>query len=356
MVSDAVFALTTSRGFADWLAATGGSLAFTTYQAGKIFLLGTKPDGSLSVFERSFPRVMGLAVARGGQSLCLATHYQIFRFDNVLGPGERQGDIDAVLSPHATWITGDLDIHDMIVGHDDRPIFVNTLFNCISTVDDGHSFRPLWRPPFISRLVAEDRCHLNGLAQENGTPRFASAIASSDVVDGWRDRRRDGGVLMETADGETVASGLSMPHSPRLHGGRLWLVNSGTGDFGTLDPNSGRFDPIAFCPGYARGLAFAGHDAVIGLSRPRQNRTFQGLDLDDALARHGAQARTGLLIVDTRTGTSHNWVRIDGIVEELYDVAFLPGLRCPAMIGLRGAEIRQVISISGAITRQPSCT
>jgi uncharacterized protein (TIGR03032 family) len=343
---DPIFALTSSRGFTDWLAETGGSLAFTTYQAGKVFLLGLKPDGSLSVFERSFPRVMGLAVGRNGQSLFLASQVQLFRFDNILSPGQTQVVHDAVLAPHASWITGDLDIHDMTVGPDGRPIFVNTLFNCLSTVADGHNFRPLWRPPFISRLVAEDRCHLNGLAAD-GVPRFVTAIAPSDVVDGWRDRRRDGGVVIDVASGAIVADHLSMPHSPRLHDGQLWLLESGTGQFGRIDPATGSFDPVAFCPGYARGLSFTGVHAVIGLSRPRRNRTFQDLPLDDALARHGAEARTGLIVVDTRTGTARDWVRIEGIVEELYDVAFLPGLRCPAMIGIRGNEIRHVISVDG---------
>lgn len=347
-MSEPVFTISASRGFTDWLASAGGAIAFTTYQAGKIFLLGLKSDGTLSVFERSFPRVMGLAIGPNGRSLFLASQIQIYRFDNILPQGQTQGAHDAVLSPHANWITGDLDIHDMSLGPDGRPIFVNTLFNCLATVDDGHSFRPLWRPPFISRLVAEDRCHLNGLAADGAQPRFVSAIAASDVVDGWRDRRRDGGVIIDVASNAMVATGLSMPHSPRLFDGQLWLLNSGTGEFGQIDLSSGRFLPVAFCPGYARGLAFAGHHAVIGLSRPRKNRTFQGLPLDEALEMHGAVARTGLLVVDTQTGEARDWVRIEGVVEELYDVAFLPGPRCPAMIGLRGTEIRHVISVANS--------
>src|SRR5258705_76299 len=93
---------------------------------------------------------------------------------------------------------------------------------------------------------------------------------------------------------ENVASGLSMPHSPRLYDGRLWLLNSGTGEFGTVDRASGAFTPVAFCPGYARGLAFAGRHAVIGLSRPRRNRTFEGLALDERLSAKDAVARCGL--------------------------------------------------------------
>lgn len=340
------FALTASRGFTDWLASAGGALAFTTYQAGKLFLLGLKPDGSLSVFERSFPRAMGLGVSADGRMLMLATQVQLFRFDNILPPGEVQGMHDAVYAPHATWITGDLDIHDVGIGAGDRPVFANTLFNCVATVADGHSFRPLWQPPFISRLAAEDRCHLNGLAMEGVEPRYVTCVSRSDISDGWRDRRAAGGIVVDVRTGAVVAEGLSMPHSPRLHQGRLWLLNSGTGEFGWVDPATGHFTPLTFCPGYARGLAFAGRFAIVGLSRARENRTFQGLALDEALRRHDADARCSLVVIDLDTGDITDWVRIEGVIDEIFDVAVLPAVRCPALIGIKTPEIRRVISIA----------
>ncbi len=343
---DEKFALSSSRRFPDWLAATGGSLAFTTYQAGKLFLIGLCDDGRLSVFERTFPRSMGLAVSRDGRSIALATEFQIHRFDNVVPSGETDANgFDAVYAPHAAWVTGDLDAHDVGFGADGRPVFVNTLFGCIATVSDGHSFRPLWKPPFLSRLAAEDRCHLNGMAMEEGKPRFVTAVSRSDVADGWRDRRADGGVVIDVASGEIVAEGLSMPHSPRLHDGRLWLLNSGAGTFGYVDLASGRFEPVAFCPGYARGLAFAGGHAVIGLSLARENRTFSGLSLDRALADRDVDPRCGLAIVDLRSGDMTGWVRLEGVVRELYDVAVLPGLRRPSAIGFKTDEVKRVISI-----------
>jgi len=342
------FALTTSRGFNAWLAQTGAALAFTTYQAGKLFVLGLKPDGRLSIFERSFARAMGLAVSADGRSLHLATQYQLYRFDNVLPPGSRQGGYDAVYAPHQAWITGDLDIHDVAIGADGRPIFAATLFNCLGTVSDGFSFRPLWRPPFISRLAAEDRCHLNGMAVEAGVPRYVTCVSGSDAVDGWRDRRADGGVVVDVASGEVVAAGLSMPHSPRLHDGRLWLLNSGEGSFGWVDPATGRFTPLCFCPGYARGLAFVGNHAVIGLSLARENRTFQGLGLDGALAARDSAARCGLLVVDLTSGDAVEWLRIEGVIHELFDVAVLPGVTCPSAIGLKGDEVLRVIALDDA--------
>lgn len=340
------FALTASRGFTAWLGRTGGSLAFTTYQAGKVFFLGLRPDGSQWVHERTFARSMGLAVSPDARTLLLATHYQLFRFDNLLPAGQAAADgADAVYVPRVAWITGDLDLHDVAFDTAGRPLFVNTLFSCIAAASDGASFRPLWRPPFVSRLAPEDRCHLNGMAVEHGAVRYVTAVSRSDVADGWRDRRADGGIVVDVATDAIVCEGLSMPHSPRLHAGRLWLLNSGAGEFGFVDVAARRFVPVAFCPGYARGLAFAGGCAIVGLSLSRENRTFQGLPLDGALAGKGAEPRAGLIIVDLASGDTVAWVRLEGVVRELYDIAFIPGIRQPSAIGFRTDEIARLIAI-----------
>lgn len=318
----------------------------TTYQAGKLFLLGVGAAGRLSVFERTLERCMGMVASPG--ALHVATLYQIWRFRDVLAAGVLHEGHDALFAPRMSWVTGDLDVHDLGLLADGRPVFANTLFSCIATVSGRDSFVPLWRPRFISRLAAEDRCHLNGLAMEDGVARYVSVVGRSDVADGWREQRRDGGCVIDVASGEIVVAGLSMPHSPRLHGGRLWVLNSGTGEFGWVDVAAGRFEPIAFCPGYARGLAFAGDFALIGLSMPRDIGTFAGLALEDALAARGAAARCAVLVVDLRTGDTVHWVRFSGVVQELYDVAALPGVRRPAAIGFRSDEIRRVIVVGEA--------
>ena len=179
---------------------------------------------------------------------------------------------------------------------DGRPVFVNTLFSCLATVSDGHSFKPLWRPPFISKLAPEDRCHLNGLAMEDGKPRYVTLVADSDVADGWRDRRADGGMVIDVATGEPCCAACRC----RI---RRACTTAGSG-CSTPAPASSAFSiatqkdskPVAFCPGYARGLAFIGSHAVVGLSLARENRTFQGLPLDAALAARGAEPRCGLLV------------------------------------------------------------
>ena len=348
----APLAIELSRHFTAWLAATRISLAFTTYQTGKLFLLGRQADGRLSVFERTFNRAMGLAVH--GRELYLSTLFQLWRFDDALGRGQRHQGYDRLFVPQLAWTTGDLDIHDVGVLADGTPVFVNTLFSCLATPDIATSFRPLWQPPFVSRLAAEDRCHLNGLAMRAGRPACVTVVARTDTADGWRQHRVAGGLVLDVASGETVAGGLSMPHSPRLHdagnGERLYLLDSGTGRFGWIDRQSGSFESIACCPGYARGLALHDRWAVIGLSRPRENKTFAGLPLDEALARQGAVARSGLVVVDLLTGDVAHWLRLGGIVEELYDTAILADTERPMALGLKTDEIRRTITIGPPAT------
>lgn len=338
----------TSRQFPSWLSATDGSIVLTTYQSGKVLFIGTHPGtDKLSVFERTIERPMGLALAGG--RLAIASLYQIYTFVDALADGETAKGADAVYVPQVSHFTGDLDVHDMAYDANGRLMFANTLFSCLAEVSETHSFKPVWKPNFISRLAAEDRCHLNGLAMRDDKPAFVTAIGRGDVADSWRDARGDGGVVIDVASGESVCSGLSMPHSPRWHGGKLYVLNSGQGEFGTIDLATGRFEPIAFLPGYARGLSFFGDFAVIGLSAPRNNRTFEGLALQARLDAQGMKPRCGLQVVDLRTGDVAHWLTIEGVVTELYDVAALAGRRTPSMIGFKSDEIRRVISMDGSV-------
>jgi uncharacterized protein (TIGR03032 family) len=335
--------VTASRGFAGWLAAERVSLAFSTYQTGKLFLLGRNAQGELSVFERTFARAMGLWA--DGQSLWMASLYQLWRFENALSPGENYQGYDRLYIPRIGYTTGDVDAHDVTVDHAGRPVFVNTKMSCLATPGERLGFAPLWRPPFISKLAPEDRCHLNGMAFEDGRCRYVTVVSRSDVTAGWRDHRRDGGCVLEVPSGRVVASGLSMPHSPRLYRGKLWVLNSGTGHLGWIDLSTGRFEPLTFCPGYLRGLAFVGNYAVVGLSQPRHDKTFSGLELQETLIAKQAQARCGLMVIELRTGDIVQWVQIEGLVQELYDVVALPGVVRPMALGFKTDEIQRLLSM-----------
>ena len=275
----------------------------------------------------------------------MSSLYQVWYFENILVAGQRQDYFDKLYIPQIGYTTGDLDIHDMGVDAQGQLIFVNTLFGCLATLSHACSFKSLWQPSFISKLAAEDRCHLNGLAMKEGRPAFVTAVSCSDVADGWREHRRDGGVVIDVESQEIILSGLSMPHSPRWHNGKLWLLNSGSGEFGYVDVAAGRFEPVSFCPGYMRGLNLYGDFALVGLSKPRHNKTFSGLALDDNLKSRTAEPRCGVQVIDLKTGDAVHWLRMEGVVDELYDVVVLPNVRCPMALGFKTDEIRRVISI-----------
>lgn len=337
------FELNATRQFVPWLIEQDISLGFSTYQSGKVMLIGHNQRQQLSIFERTFERPMGMW--SDGQTLLLSNLYHLHRFNNTLGAHDEADGYDRLYAPHVSYVTGDLDVHDVSMGADGKPVFVNTLFSCIATTSETASFKPIWQPDFITDLHPEDRCHLNGMAMQDGKPAYVTAIGKTNVGEGWRSHRESGGLVIDVDSNEIVAHGLSMPHSPRWHNDQLWLANSGTGEFGRLDLNSGSFEPLVFCPGYIRGVAFYGDYAVLGLSRPRDNKTFNGLALDARLEQEKVPARSGLVVVDLKTGAMPHALYAEGFISELYDVVVLPQVKRPSMIGFRNDQIRRVISI-----------
>lgn len=345
-----------SRYFIPWLYEQEISIAFTTYQSNRLFLIGLKPNGRLSAFERFFDRAMGLSATP--ERLFMSSRYQLWQFENTLQPGELYKNVyDKLYIPRIGYTTGDLDIHDICIAGTSKEeikpqnvIFVNTQYSCLATLSPRHSFTPIWQPPFISKLAPEDRCHLNGLAVAGGKPRYVTAISQSDVIGGWRDRRHEGGCLIDVAKNEVVLNDLSMPHSPRIYQvpfqeeANLWLLNSGTGDFGYVDLKGGTFEPVTLCPGYLRGLTFYDRFAIVGMSKPR-DRNFSGLALDEKLAAKNGSPFCGLGVIDLKTGDIAHWLQLEGVISELYDVQVLPGVVCPMALGFMSDEIARMIAI-----------
>jgi hypothetical protein len=167
-----------------------------------------------------------------GPTLWLSTLFQIWRLENVLQPGQPYGVHDRLYLPRVSCTVGNLDVHDVTVEASGRVVFAVTSFNCLATLSERSNFTPLWSPPFIGRLVKEDRCHRSGVAMDGGRVRYVTVVSRSDRVEGWRDDRRKGGCVLEVPSGRVVAAGLSMPHSPHVHCRRLWVLGSGTSHLG----------------------------------------------------------------------------------------------------------------------------
>ena len=332
-----------SQGLAGFLASNNISIGFTSYQTGRLYLVGHGADGKLALHEAVYPQAMG--VIGDGDRIYLGTLTQIVRMENVLNPSQRANEIhDKVYVPRNMQTTGNVDIHELGIKENGKIVFVNTRYSCLCEPSVTHSFKPVWKPEFISKLAAEDRCHLNGLAMVDGQPKYVTAVCRSDVVDGWRDRRHDGGVIIDVDSNEIMAEGLSMPHSPRVHDGRLWVLNSGSGELGWINPADRAFTPIAFFPGFLRGLAFHNDHAFVTLSKPRHGR-FEGLALDDKLKEKDADAWCGVQIVSLANGDVAQWLRFDGAITELFDICVLPGVQNPITLGPQSAEIRDFLTI-----------
>jgi uncharacterized protein (TIGR03032 family) len=335
--------ISASRGMVDFLANNRLSFAVTSYQTGQLMLVGAMAGGRLSVFQRNFVRAMGLWAS--SQTIYVSSIAQLWRLENVLGPQQIANQhFDRLYVPRTAQTTGDIDMHEIGVMADGQVVFVNTKYSCLAMVDATHSFRPVWKPKFISKLAPEDRCHLNGLAMKDGKPKFVTAVSRSDVVDGWRERRGEGGVIVDVDTDRIVTEDLSMPHSPRLVDGKLYVLDSGRGNLCRVDEKTGKHEAIAFCPGFLRGLSFWRGYALVATSLPRDG-TFKGLQLDQEIAARDGEARCGVFVIDVKNGDILHWVRFDGLVRELFEATFLPGVRTPMCVGLASPEMRTLITL-----------
>ncbi len=321
------------------LTALGCSIAVTTYQAGRLVLLRAEQGSSgmaLNSHFRAFNKPMGLAAERG--RIALGTTAEVWEFHDVPGVAARVSEAakvphDAAFLPRCVHFTGDIQIHEMAwVPATSGPStlwFINTRFSCLATRSGIYSFVPRWKPPFISALAPEDRCHLNGIGLRDGVVRYATALGRTDTAGGWRANKRSGGILMDVPSSEIIADGFSMPHSPRWHDGRLWILDSGNGGIGVVDPQNGRYQEVCRLPGFTRGLDFVGPYAFVGLSQVRESATFSGI----AVAELKPEDRCcGMWVVDTRSGQIAGYVKFINAVQEVFAVQVLAGLRWPDIL------------------------
>lgn len=336
------FACRHTPALAELLHALGCSVLLTSYQSGKVILLSS--DGArIEQLPRNFDDARGIAL--DGPRMAVASRAEIVFLRNVpdaaLHHPKSPGKYDTLFAPIRTHRVGRVDPHDLAFGRDGL-IGVATAFSCLFRLDDDHSLVPLWKPPFVSALQPDDRCHLNGLAMEDGVPRYATALGATDTAGGWRPNKLAGGVLIDVVSGEIVADGLAMPHSPRLWNGRLFLLLAATGEVVECDRATGAMTSIARVRGFARGLGISGDYLFVGTSRLRASHTFGDLPL----ARPGA-SRCGISVVHLPTGAFVGDFEYLNTCEEIYDVHVLAGIRRPGILGARDEGRASVVVLPG---------
>jgi len=326
-VQQAPLRSTHTANFPELLDQIGCSLLVTTYQAQKLLMVRSD-GGRLNTHFRDFLSPMGLALE--GDRLAIGTLRQIMEFHNipaVAGNLDPAGRYDACFLPRSTHATGNIQVHEMAWGRDEL-YFVNTRFSCICVLDRIHSFVPWWKPAFISGLAPEDRCHLNGLTMKDGQPKFVTALAATDSPAGWRENKAHTGIVIDIPSGEVVSTGLSMPHSPRWHNGRLWVCDSGTGSLGTIDLGTGKYEPIAFLPGFTRGLDILGNLAFVGLSQVRETAIFSGIPIAD----QRESLRSGVWVVNLDSGQTIAFLQFEDALQEIFAVTVMRRFRFPELI------------------------
>src|SRR5262245_1802885 len=295
-----------TRSLPPLLSRLGVSLLVSTYQAGKVVAVGVAA-GELTLSYHNFERAMGLAVKP--DVIAVAARAQVWFLHaahDLAARVEPAGRHDACFLTRSSHFTGEVQAHELAWAPTD-PLspegrgrgegelwLVNTAFGCLCTLDGRHSFVPRWRPPFLTALAPDDRCHLNGLAVADGAPRYVTALAETDTPQGWRADKVHSGCLIDVASGQTVVRGFAMPHSPRVHRGRVWMLHSGVGQLVLVDRSSGRAETVTELPGYTRGLALYDRFAFVGLSKIRETSTFGGMPI----AERRPELKCGVGVVD----------------------------------------------------------
>ncbi|MCA0381292.1 MAG: TIGR03032 family protein [Bacteroidetes bacterium] len=305
------------------------SVAISTYQAGKVIFLSPDGNGSMRQLPRNFDKPMGMCYHNG--RMALATQHEVVVLSNGAGLAkeypQKPGYYDALFVPRASYYTGTVDLHDIAWDAQGRLLAVNTLFSCLVHITDEYSFTPAWTPPFISSLVSEDRCHLNGMCMVDGQPKYVTMFGKSDSQKGWRPNVTMGGLLMDVQTNEVILDQLPMPHTPRYFNGQLYCLLSATGELVQVDVANKTYEVISRSNGFVRGMDMIGEYLFVGLSKQRSTASAKR-----TLPVAQQPLECGIDIVHLPTRQIVGKIRYLNGTEELYDVAVLPQMQQPGIL------------------------
>jgi len=353
------------------------SLAVTSYQAQRLFFVRST-GSSIEINYKYFPRPMGVYADR--ERLTLGTLSQVVEFkrnDDLLrrirqGELDQTGDMtrkvlekdaekmkellerrngelaavkkaDALYLARASLTTGMINIHDIAWGEGGLWV-VNSTFSCLATLSPACSFVVRWKPPFISKLVPEDRCHLNGMAMRDGRPRYVTTFNRRDSRDSWVSSDESEGTLIDVATNEILMDGLSMPHSPRWYRDRVYLCDSGRGEILEYDPHTRQSSRVIKLQGFPRGMNFYGPLMFVGLSqiRPSENRP------PPPIAAECAETCSGIWVINLEDNSVVAHIRFTGDIQQVYDIALIPDAIFPELIDNNDSLIRHTFDYQEA--------
>lgn len=318
------------------------SLAITTYQAGKLIFISARDENNLVQLPRTFNKPMGIDYRQGTGQLALADRDTVSLFSNAPALAEHYPrspkTYDSLFLPRVTYHTGAMDIHDLSFGHDGL-YAVNTLFSCLVKIDDRYNYRPIWKPPFVTKLVSEDRCHLNGMAMVNGRPKYATCFNQGNRFQSWRDTVTETGCVVDVETNEILFDDLAMPHSPRVYNNELYVLLSATGELVRLNVETGRKEVITTIQGFVRGMTYYKDHLFIATSKLRQNSsTFAKLDF----AEKANEAAIHVLHLPTKAMVGK--ISYVNSVDEIYDLLVLPDTMRPNLLSTAIEEHKMAVT------------
>lgn len=322
----------------------GITIAISTYQAGKVVFLSAIDKEKLIQLPRNFKKAMGMAIRHDKMAIAVQDEVIVLSNSAELARSypPNPDTYDGLFLPRATYYTGHVDLHDLEWSNEDL-VAVNTRFSCLAKIDTHYSFTPFWKPSFISQLTPEDRCHLNGMALALGTPKYVTALGSTDSHEGWRTNKAQGGVIVDVESNEIVIDELAMPHSPRLYEGDLYCLLSAMGQLIKVDPGKGNYEVMHQFDGYVRGMAKYDDYLFVGLSKIRKSSSSFG---DLPIAEKSLKCGVEILHFPTMSRVAR--IQYHASVEELYDVKILEGMRRPNVLSTMKEDFKKALVIPGA--------
>ncbi|NCO02473.1 MAG: TIGR03032 family protein [Epsilonproteobacteria bacterium] len=372
------FSSTATDNFAKILKALNISLAVTSYQSARLILV--RSDGeTIDTNLKAFPRPMGIYADEN--HITLGTFNQVLEFkraDDILesiknGSLDNTGNFstkvlekdkekmqelkeqrdeeiaevrkaDALYLPRASLTTGMINIHDIAWG-DEGLWVVNSTFSCLSTLSPDNSFVARWKPKFISKLVPEDRCHLNGMAMLNGKPKYVTTFNMEDSRDSWSEGRIDYGTLIDIDTDEILIEGMIMPHSPKVYKGEVYVCESGLGVVWRYNPITKEKAQVVKLQGFTRGLYFYGGVMFVGLSQVRASE----IKTPSPISTMYDETYAGVWMINLEDNTEIGHIKFDGDVDQIYDIAIIPDSTMPELLNVNSSLTRHIFDFRDEI-------
>ncbi len=321
------------------------SIAISTYQAGRVIFIGSKDGITLTQIPVSFKKPMGISILDNKLAVASMDSIRFFADDPKILKTAKLNDqgFDRAFLERAKYHTGTNDIHDIHFGKG-QIWGVNTLFSCICTFDINYSFVPKWKPPFISDLLPEDRCHLNGMVVEDGLPSFTTALSAGNHKNSWKENILESGILMSVPEGEILSDHLCIPHSPIKHENKIYLLESGLGNLVEYDIEN-KSTKILYCfERFTRGMAIHNGMLFIAVSKVRKSsKTFSKLSFTEK------DYPAGIIIYSLNFNEVLGEIEYHETVEEIYDLKIIPNANKAVAMNEMQEIQNQVITFPGSV-------